>query len=165
MLCSLPPAAVGLFSRGPFSAREMPFEKHLQSVKVTIIKCKNFITAQESWSECVKLTRRRIDKFLVTYRPQNCKKTISTTLTNLSLHVSIHLCIPCWNFKTIYGGQEPSKNRVVVPTPSGYIAWRKWFLESILRLLKSLKIRAQIALFSQGQYSRNGFITYPFYLL
>jgi hypothetical protein len=47
-------------------------------------------------------------------------------------------------FKQIYGGQEPSRNRVVARArqathsqPGGF-----GFLESILGLLKSLKIRA-----------------------
>jgi hypothetical protein len=49
-----------------------------------------------------------------------------------------------WNFYTIYGGLELSRNRVVVPArqasqPSGISS-----LESILGLLKSLKIRAQV---------------------
>jgi hypothetical protein len=47
-----------------------------------------------------------------------------------------------WNYKTIYGCQEPSRNRVIVParqaTPPGGID----SVESIHRLLKSLKIWA-----------------------
>ncbi len=51
--------------------------------------------------------------------------------------------VQCWNFETIYGGQEPSRNRVVIPArqatqPGGIDSW-----ESILGLLKSLKNRAQ----------------------
>jgi hypothetical protein len=47
----------------------------------------------------------------------------------------------CWNFRTIYGAQEPSRNRVVVPGPPGYIGWRNRFHgASIPGLLKSLKI-------------------------
>ncbi len=43
----------------------------------------------------------------------------------------------CWNFRTIYGGSEPSRNRVVVPArQAGGID----SLESIPVLLKSLKI-------------------------
>ncbi len=37
-------------------------------------------------------------------------------------------CSLCWNFRTIYGGLEPSRNRAVVPAPPVYVAWRNRFL-------------------------------------
>ncbi len=48
----------------------------------------------------------------------------------------------CWNFRTIYGGQEPSWNRVVVPARPATQAGGIDSLESISGLLKSLKIPA-----------------------
>ncbi len=49
------------------------------------------------------------------------------------------LGILCWNFQTIYGGYEPNMNRVVVPARQATQPGGIGSLESILRLLKSLK--------------------------
>ncbi len=46
-----------------------------------------------------------------------------------------------WNFKTIYGCLEPSRNRVVVPASQATQPGRIGSLESILGPKKSLKIR------------------------
>jgi hypothetical protein len=46
-------------------------------------------------------------------------------------------------FLTIYGGWSPSRNRVVVPARKATQPGRISSLESILGLLKGLKIRAQ----------------------
>jgi hypothetical protein len=45
-----------------------------------------------------------------------------------------------WNFRTIYRGQEPRRNRVDVPACRAAEADKIDSLESIPRLLKSLKI-------------------------
>jgi hypothetical protein len=49
----------------------------------------------------------------------------------------------CWNFSTIYGEWEPSRNRVVVPASQATQPDRIGSLKSIPGPLKSLKIRAQ----------------------
>ncbi len=56
-------------------------------------------------------------------------------------HPSLCKTILCWNFKTIYGGQEPSINSVVVPACQATQAGGSDSLESIPGLLKSFKIR------------------------
>jgi len=48
----------------------------------------------------------------------------------------------CLNFRTIYGGLEPCRNRVVVPARQAIRPGGIGSLESIFGLLKSLKIRA-----------------------
>jgi hypothetical protein len=48
-----------------------------------------------------------------------------------------------WNFRTINGGKEPSRKRVVVPSPQATWAGEMDSLKSIPGLLKRLKIRAQ----------------------
>jgi hypothetical protein len=50
----------------------------------------------------------------------------------------------CWNFLTIFRGWEPSRNRVVITAHQATWAGGIVSLESILGLLKSLKIRALI---------------------
>ncbi len=52
--------------------------------------------------------------------------------------------IQCWNFRTIYGGQEPSRNRIVVPARQATQAGGIDSLESIPGLLYSLKIPVQM---------------------
>ncbi len=34
----------------------------------------------------------------------------------------------CWNFRTIYGGKEPSRNRVVAPTRQ-YLVLGTWWVK------------------------------------
>ncbi len=46
----------------------------------------------------------------------------------------------CWNFRTIFGGQEPSRNRDVVPARQATQAGGIDSLESIPGLLKKFKI-------------------------
>jgi hypothetical protein len=46
----------------------------------------------------------------------------------------------CWNFRIIYGGYEPRRNRVVVPALKATKADGIDSLESIPGLLTSLKI-------------------------
>ncbi len=55
----------------------------------------------------------------------------------------IALASQSWNFQTIYGDQEPSRKRVVVPARQATYAVGINSLESIPGLLKSLKNRAQ----------------------
>jgi hypothetical protein len=50
--------------------------------------------------------------------------------------------LQCWNFSTINGGQEPSRNMVVVQARQTTQPGGIGSLESILGLRKSLKIRA-----------------------
>ncbi len=50
------------------------------------------------------------------------------------------VCTLCWNFRTIYGGQEPSRNRVVVPARQVTQAGETDSLESVSGLIKSLNI-------------------------
>jgi hypothetical protein len=50
----------------------------------------------------------------------------------------------CWNFQTVYGGQEQSRKRVVVPARQASQQGGIVSLESILGLLKSLKIWALV---------------------
>ncbi len=42
----------------------------------------------------------------------------------------------CWNFRTIYGGKEQSRNRVVVPARKATQAGGNDSMESILGLLR-----------------------------
>ncbi len=51
--------------------------------------------------------------------------------------------VQCWDFRTICGGQESSRNRVVVPARQAAKTGGINSLESIPRLLKSLKILSQ----------------------
>ncbi len=51
----------------------------------------------------------------------------------------------CWNFWTIYGGWEPSRNRVVVPARQTTRAGRIGSLESILEIHKCQKIPPQVS--------------------
>ncbi len=55
----------------------------------------------------------------------------------------------CWNFQTIYGGYQPSRNSVVVPARQAPQSVGIGVLESILRLLKSLKFGLWVSLPSQ----------------
>ena len=50
----------------------------------------------------------------------------------------------CWNCETIYGGKEPSRNKVVVPARQATRADGIDALESILGRLKNLKNQAQL---------------------
>jgi hypothetical protein len=51
--------------------------------------------------------------------------------------------VPCWNFRTICGGVEPSRNRVVKPACQAPEVGGIEFLQSIPGLLKILKILAR----------------------
>ncbi len=63
----------------------------------------------------------------------------------------------CWNFRTFYGGQEPSRNRVDEPARQATQAGGIDSLELIPGLLKSLKIPSQLTKtgsFDKGQQIR-----------
>ncbi len=67
-----------------------------------------------------------------------------TRLAIVSAPASLLLLAPllCWNFKTIYGGQEPRRNRFVVPACQGTQAGGIDSLEPITGLFNSFKFRA-----------------------
>ncbi len=71
---------------------------------------------------------------------------ISSTPKAIGHHIPFH-SIPlkgghqCWIFRTIYGGQKPSRKRVVLPARQATYAGKIDSLESIPVLLKSLKCR------------------------
>jgi hypothetical protein len=64
-------------------------------------------------------------------------------IRDMLLKIHIHIFLqPVREFLNNYGGYQPSRNRVVVPARQAPLPVGIGFLESILRLLKSLKIRA-----------------------
>jgi hypothetical protein len=70
-------------------------------------------------------------------------KPVRKFLHGLARQVRIYFPVLCWNFKTIYGGSEQSRKRVVVPAHKAAQPGGIGSLGSILGLLKSLKIRAK----------------------
>ncbi len=69
-------------------------------------------------------------------RPGQAPRCLSVLL------LSAENSCPVLEFGTIYGGLEPSRNRVVVPARQAMQPFGIGSLESILGILKSLKIRA-----------------------
>ncbi len=67
------------------------------------------------------------------------------TLANIRGGKTVHVVLKylyrsqCWNFKTIYEGQKPSRNKVVVPARQAKQAGGIDSLESIPGLLKKIK--------------------------
>jgi hypothetical protein len=95
-----------------------------------------------------------LENFLIHIYVVHMRKTSNTSMTFLlispkysfvPIRIQWQQCLVgsngelCWNFRTIHRGEEPSRNRVVVPARH-YICWRNDSLESIPGLLKSLKI-------------------------
>ena len=73
----------------------------------------------------------------------HCSKVTMPSLWCLEL-CHVYAVKQSWNFLTIYGGQEPSSNRVIVPARQATYAGGIHSLESIPGLQKRLKIRVQI---------------------
>ncbi len=69
--------------------------------------------------------------FLMKVRCNTCNMYVCTSIQGSKL---------CWNFWTIYGGQEPSRNRVLVPARQATKADGIDSLESISEHHRSLKI-------------------------
>ncbi len=45
----------------------------------------------------------------------SCPKKRSIYVPSYAGWCTVYCLVQCWNFRTIYGGEEPSRNRVVVP--------------------------------------------------
>ena len=58
---------------------------------------------------------------------------------DLGLQKGLQIQALCWNFRTIYGGQEPSRNMVIVPARQATQAGGSYSLELIPWLHKRFK--------------------------
>ncbi len=81
---------------------------------------------------------------ILAYRAHNHDIHMNPYFNQIYVH-SGKCSAQCWNLGTIYGGQKPSRNKIVVPTRQATQAGGIDSLESIPGLFTSLRIPSQLS--------------------